>query len=498
MKFSIKTITAEKVEADLLIFLVWEGKLKDIFVDLGVKLPSVVKEAAEREEFKGKVGDSLVLYTKGLIGSYKLLILGLGKEDEFDLYQLRKSIAISIKKAMQIKAVRVALVPTESWFKQFDVTAIGQAIVEGASLGGYQFFKYKGLEEKERQVLIEHILILAKPNKVGFLEKGVNIGNIFSQATIYARDLVNEPAAVTTPSYLALEAVSIAKSGNGSIKVKIYDKEEVEKMGMNSYLGVAKGSDEPPKFIVLTYRGGKPKGKIIVIGKGITFDTGGLSLKPPEHMETMKLDMAGGAAVLGIFKALVALKPTLEVVGIIAACENMPSGSSLRPGDILKALNGKTIEVLNTDAEGRLTLADSLSYAVKLKPDAIIDMATLTGACMVALGQEIAGLWGNESKLIEKVKKAADLVGEKVWPMPLEKEYKELIKSHIADVKNIQTGRYGGAITAALFLEEFVEDRPWVHLDIAGPAYEEKDTYLVPQGGSGFGVRTVLQFLLNY
>ncbi len=267
---------------------------------------------------------------------------------------------------------------------------------------------------------------------------------------------------------------------------------------MNAFLGVAVGSDKPPKFIHLSYKPRRPSKKIVLIGKGITFDTGGLSLKSSEHMETMKLDMSGAAAVLAVFAAIPSLIIKSEVVGIIAACENMPSGKALKPGDILKALNGKTIEVLNTDAEGRLTLADAISYAlIKEKPDEIIDLATLTGACMVALGQEIAGCFGNNDILLQNIEKHAKLTGENIWRMPLYREYSDLIKSPIADIKNIQTGRYGGAITAALFLSEFVGKTPWVHLDIAGPAYTEKDSPLTPSGGTGFGVRLLLEYLVS-
>jgi len=246
----------------------------------------------------------------------------------------------------------------------------------------------------------------------------------------------------------------------------------------------------------MRYKPARSRKKIALLGKGITFDTGGLSLKGSEHMETMKLDMAGAAAVLGVFSVIGEIKPPIEVVGLIAACENMPGGRALKPGDILKAANGKTIEVLNTDAEGRLTLADSLSFAVKSeKPDEMIDLATLTGACVVALGENIAGLFGNDVKLLAALEKASNSSGDRVWQLPLEKSYAELIKSQIADIKNTQTGKYGGAITAALFLNEFTADVPWAHLDIAGPAFAEKVTPLTAVGGTGFGVRLLLNYL---
>ncbi|MDZ7587183.1 MAG: M17 family metallopeptidase, partial [Patescibacteria group bacterium] len=284
-------------------------------------------------------------------------------------------------------------------------------------------------------------------------------------------------------------------------------------------LGVARGSDEPPKLIRLEYkhptlrpirhaqgeqvsakgevRPGWQNKKIVLVGKAITFDTGGLGLKPGEAMETMKLDMAGGAAILGVFSVLSRLKPKVWVVGFIPATENMPSGRALKPGDVLRIRNGKTVEVAHTDAEGRIILADALSLGVEEKPGLLLDLATLTGACMVALGEEIAGVFSTDKTAVEKLEKAAQEAGEKVWSLPLVKEYKEFLKSPVADLRNISKVKYGGAITAALFLEEFVDNVPWVHLDIAGPAYAEKDTPLVPQGGSGFGVRTILNFLEN-
>ena len=301
------------------------------------------------------------------------------------------------------------------------------------------------------------------------------------------------------------------------MEVKILNCAQCEKLGMGAYLGVAKGSDHEPYFIHLVYKpphlaSGHPlpavlqgEGrvrvkKIAIVGKGITFDSGGLSLKPAQHMETMKLDMAGCAAVLGIFSALPKLKPNVEVHGISAVCENMPSGRAMKPGDIVRTISGKTIEVLNTDAEGRLTLADAFGYVNKfVKPDAMIDMATLTGACMVALGEEVAGYMGNDRALLDNVKKASEASGERAWELPLIEEYRDQTKSHVADFSNITPSRYGGAITAGLFLEAFVEKKSWVHMDIAGPAWADKEVIpYMPKGGTGFGVRTMLELLKSF
>ncbi|KKU95471.1 MAG: putative cytosol aminopeptidase, partial [Candidatus Gottesmanbacteria bacterium GW2011_GWA1_48_13] len=320
-------------------------------------------------------------------------------------------------------------------------------------------------------------------------------GETVAQAVCFARDLVNEPPSLTTPTYLSRQALGIAKA-SALVSCEVLDKSDMEKLGMGGILGIARGSDEEPKFIKLSYAGGGRK-TVALVGKGITFDSGGLSLKSSEGMETMKIDMAGAAAILGIFQALTVLKPKVNVVGLICATENMPSGGAIKPGDVVTAMNGKTIEILNTDAEGRVVLADGLSYAVeKVKPDVMVDLATLTGACMVALGEEISGLFANDAKLAQSLKEAAEQSGEKIWELPLAKEYKELLKSSVADIKNISGKRYGGAINGALFLQEFVPDNiPWAHLDIAGPAWAEKDTPLEPRGATGVGVRMMLCWL---
>ncbi|MBI5451849.1 leucyl aminopeptidase [Candidatus Gottesmanbacteria bacterium] len=497
MKFLLKPTDPSKIEADILISFCWEKDLSETS-DISKELSEEVKEGAAREDFEGKSDQLLLLSTRGIISAYKFLLVGLGKREKFDSYHLYTAIASAVKKSREGKPAKIAIVLPSEWLKKFSTPKTVQAVVEAVSASLYQFLKYKSEEEKKKTRIVEEVDLLLSAGKLSAAEEGLQIGEIISASVSFARDLINEPGEVTHPSFLAETALDIAKASKGSIKVKVWEKEEIEKLGMGSFLGVAKGSVKPPKFIRLSYRPALPKKKIVLIGKGITFDTGGLSIKTAEFMETMKLDMSGAASVLSIFQALPSLHPKVEVVGLIAACENMPAGNALKPGDILSAMNGKTIEVLNTDAEGRLTLADAISFAnMKEKPDEIIDIATLTGACMVALGQEIAGLWGNDEKMMQDLERSAKETCEKIWRMPLEEEYKELLKSHIADIKNIQTGKYGGAITGALFLSEFVGSTPWMHLDIAGPAYAEKDTALAPQGGVGFGVRLLLHYLLN-
>jgi leucyl aminopeptidase len=324
--------------------------------------------------------------------------------------------------------------------------------------------------------------------------RGIVDGSHRASGTVFARDLVNEPSSVMTPSAIARAAKSLA--GQKGIRCSVFGKKEIRALKMEAFLGVARGSEEEPKFIKLSYRGGGKK-TICLVGKGITYDSGGLSLKPATGMETMKCDMAGAAAILGVFEALASMKPKINVTGLIAACENMPSGHAIKPGDVVRAMNGKTIEVVNTDAEGRLILADALSYADKfVKSEYTIDVATLTGACMIALGEDIAGVFSDSDTLAKELLDAAQIAGEKVWRMPIAKEYEEGLKSPIADISNVSKIRYGGAINGALFLREFSGgNTKWAHLDIAGPAFCEKETALTRFGGTGFGVRTLLSFI---
>jgi leucyl aminopeptidase len=319
---------------------------------------------------------------------------------------------------------------------------------------------------------------------------------IIAEAVNYARDLVSEPASAMTPTLLAEEAKKVAREAG--LKIKIMDKSEVEKLGMGAFLGVAKGSDEPCKFIVLSYEpSGKPRKKVALVGKGLTFDSGGLSLKPASGMETMKCDMAGAAAVLAAMRTLGKLKPRVAVLGLVAATENMPSGHATRPGDVVRAMNGKTIEVANTDAEGRLTLADALAYAVREKANEVIDIATLTGACVVALGKVQMGVFSNDEGLLRRTLGAAKAAGEGAWHLPLNEDLKEAMKSDIADLKNIGKPGEAGATMGGLFLQEFVGQTPWVHLDIAGPCFIDRDTPLDPKGATGVGTRTFLYYLTS-
>ena len=386
--------------------------------------------------------------------------------------------------------------------RRFATVNFLQLITTAATLAQYQFTKYKQ-PDNNPSLKIE----IALPDSKLFLagKKAVTQAYAVGAATNLARDLVNTPALDLTPDSLVNTATTIAQSSNGTVTLSVLDRSACTELGMGAYMAVAAGAEREPKFIHLTYTpksAGKLQKKspdqktIALVGKGITFDSGGLSLKPSDGMMTMKCDMAGAATVLAIFKLLAEFGAKHILHGFIAATENMPSSKAIRPGDVVTALNGKTIEILNTDAEGRLTLADAITYAKKFNPDTIIDLATLTGACVVALGEEIAGLMTTDKALSKELLQSASLVGEKLWPLPLEPRYAELNKSSIADYRNIPTNRYGGALTAGLFLQPFAEGVSWAHLDIAGPAFAEKplSSYL-DKGASGYGVRTIWEWL---
>ena len=432
------------------------------------------KYAVEEDKFEGKFGETYILPTYGQEKYRKIIIIGFGKKEEFNPNRLREAVAKSIKKAMSIEAktLTFALDGVE-----FDYS---EQFTMGAKIADYKFDKYKS-EKKDKSV--KEIFVEANESIVRRAEK-------IADAMAFTRNLANEPAQFATPSELASIACDLG------LDTKIYDKDECEKMGMGAFLAVGRGSSQEPKFIHMKYTCENPKKKIALVGKGITFDSGGLDIKPASSMLTMKDDMSGAACVLGVMSIIRELAPQVEVHGIIAACENMPGCSAYKPGDILTAKNGKTIEVDNTDAEGRLTLADALSYACELGVDEVIDLATLTGACMVALGSQAAGIMGNDAELVKKLIETAERNGERYWELPLWEEYADSLKSDIADMKNTGS-RWGGAQTAGVFLQKFVKDVKWAHIDIAGVAFLEKAQKELGKGASGAGVRTLINYLLE-
>ena len=496
MQFEVTTNTLGSISSDVVVIFAFEEKkgyiLSKTVHDLPKKLQKQIDDQLALQQFTGKESEIEFVFTGNIILAPRVCVVGLGKKDDVTGHTLRKALA-RVAKAINksVNSLSIGLIDQV----KIDSELQSQAMLEGAEMGMYQFANYKKKDPADKKL---ELITVSAPEKTLHtkISRGLATGHAYFLATKMARDLVNEQAAVATPTLLAKVGEEIANQ-NPQITCTVYDREQLIEMGAFAFLGIAQGADIPPKFIVLNYtpKEVKQNKTIALVGKGITFDTGGVNVKPDGYMTTMKQDMAGGAAVLGVFSALNVVKPSFRVLGIIAATSNVISGRSIVPGDVVRAMNGKSIEVLHTDAEGRVTLADSLSYAVKQKATEIIDIATLTGACVVGLGSDIAGLMGNDQDLKENLKKAADVTGEKVWELPLPDEYRELNKSEVADVSNLPSSRYGGAITAGLFLQEFVDDTPWVHIDIAGPAFAEKEYLFGQKGGTGFGVRLLLQYL---
>jgi leucyl aminopeptidase len=489
MNVVVRREDAASVAADALVVGLHadEKRWPSSLVELDRRAGGQIKAVLEAERFQAKAGQVTHVHTPAL-ASPRLVVAGLGARRDMTAETVRRGAAAALRRARDLGARTVA---TEVLGQRLPDRQRAHAVVEGAILGTYTFDRYK--REKADKV-VEELRVLASDRRAARdIEAGVRRGEIFGRATWFARDLVNAPANDVHPTHLAGVAGDVAREAG--LGLEVYDREQCATMGMGAFLGVAAGSEQPPRFIHLSYVPARPRRRVVVIGKGITFDAGGLDLKTAEGMLRMKDDMSGAAAVLAIMRALPQLGPAMEVHGLVAATENMPSGSALRPGDVLRAMNGTTIEVGNTDAEGRLTLADALCYArERVKPDELIDLATLTGACVVALGPQCSGLMANDQPLARRLLAAADAAGERVWQLPLIDEYREGLKSEVADINNVGQ-RGGGAITAALFLKEFAGELPWAHFDIAGPAFSDRDTALGPKGATGVAVRTLLTYL---
>ena len=454
---------------------------------LDALLEGTIAELIAETEFEAKLSTTAVTRVGSKTPIRKIILVGLGEAKDLSLDSFRQASAAMARIAKQEKVKTLAIsLPTGDY--QPDICA--QAIAEGLILALHLDNRFKSQPE-DKGAKMETVDLLGLGEQPAAISKAEKIAS----GVILARELVNAPANSINPITMAETTQNLASQYG--LSLEILEAQECEKLGMGAFLGVAKASDLPPKFIHLTYKPqGTPQRKLAIIGKGLTFDSGGLNLKVSgSGIETMKIDMGGAAATFGAAKAIAQLKPNVEVHFISAVTENMISGKAMHPGDILTASNGKTIEVNNTDAEGRLTLADALVFAEKLGVEAIVDLATLTGACVVALGNNIAGLWSTEAKLASEIKTAAEIAGEQFWQMPLEEKYFEGLNSPIADMKN--TGpRGGGSITAALFLKQFVKDTPWVHLDIAGPVWTDKTKGVDNEGATGFGVRTLVNWVL--
>jgi leucyl aminopeptidase len=482
---------AEVIRTDLLVLPVEEKKLETPAIRaLNRGLKGKLSEQIQKSKFTGVEGSSLCYSTAGNLPAAHLLLVGFGKANAVDTDTWRKAGARGRKEAAALGAQEIAFF----FAPEKDPDGAAGAVVEGTALASYRFNKYRS---NSVAATAAPSLTLFKPGlkRTPALERSVLRVEETVPGVFLARDLVNEPPSVTTARFLGEQAQRHCR-GRG-LSVEVWGKKKIETMHLAGLLAVNRGSLEEPRFIKIHYRpDGKPRRKVALVGKGITFDSGGLSLKPAKSMETMKLDMAGGAAVIGAMSRLPYLRPDVEVTGYVPATDNLPGGNAQKPGDVIRYLNGKTIEVLNTDAEGRLILADALALAAKQRPDYIVNLATLTGACMVALGNGVAGIFSNDQPLADNLMRCARDAGEKLWQLPLVKEYREGLKSSVADMKNV-AGPHGGAITAALILQEFVDNIPWAHLDIAGPAFAETETVISAKGGTGFGVRTLLRFLLT-
>ena len=460
------------------------------FEDLGLsktgkKINEQFNNVILNTKFKGKLYSSSLIYVSQ--NNFKILLIGLGNSKEFSIDKLRGCSGTAIKAIKQNELSNFIIELFGKDKLNENKYLLTKSIVEGLILGSYEFNYYKTYEKKEFKFKCS----ILDGNK-----SAIDDSLIISNATCYARDLANHPSNVLTPSKIANESKEIATSSK--IKCTIFDREEFIKLGMGSFAAVARGTYEPPKFIILEYYGAEDKSErpYAFLGKGITFDTGGISIKPSPKMDEMKFDMCGAATVLGIMKAVKELKPNFNLVCAIAATENMPGGNAIKPGDIVKAYNGKTIEILNTDAEGRMVLADALSYINEIyKPKFMIDFATLTGAVIYSLGHIATGIMGNNKKLIQQILQAGEITSERCWELPLWEEYCEHVKSKIADVKNLGSPGQAGTIAGGAFLKEFVNDTPWVHLDIAGTAWQGKDLPYIPTGPSGVGVRLSLELL---
>ena len=493
MKFEARPGNVSTIVTDAVIAGIYEGEevAGGAAAELNSALGGVIVELIRSGEVKGKLNELHVLHTLGKIPARLAVVAGMGKRGEWDTDKLRDLAGEAVRVLRKHKAKTAALA---LWQDGAGLEKAGwaSALAEGCLLGAYLYRRHMTKDENGHEV--EEIALLENDAAaLGAVGRGLEKGRITAGAVMMARDMVNEPANHMTPSHMAEIAGEVA-SRHG-LNITVMDRAHMEKEKMGALLGVARGTAEPPKFIVLNYRGDPSVKEVVgLVGKGLTFDSGGISLKPQEFMSDMKGDMSGGAVVIAAMDAIAQMKTAVNVTAIIPATENLPGGRALKPGDVLKASNGKTIEVVNTDAEGRLILADALSYAVRNEISPIVDLATLTGACHVALGDLYAGLFSNDSVLAGRLIKAAGESGEKLWQLPLPEEYKELNKSEIADIKN-SGGRYAGAITAALFLKEFVGDVPWAHIDIAGPFMADKTRGVLVKGATGFGVRTLVRFV---
>ncbi len=482
-----------EIPCDLLAYPLFEDEPEDApaAVALDKATGGVVHAVRSSGEFKPKLHSTCLIHNPRGLKAQRLLLLGIGKKQDLNLARWRDLAGTATRSAKSAACKTVAFAARS----EARLADLARICAEGALIGNYDSDIYKTREKESRE--LERFLVLdLKGRAADGAEEGIRRGTIVGDAVNLARNLANEPANVLTPASFA-EKCTAAGSVAG-LEVEVLERGEMEKLGMNTLLAVARGSDEPPKLIILRIKGQRRrKGAPLyaLLGKGVTFDSGGISIKPAEKMEDMKADMAGAAAVLGAMVCLAQLRPPQQVIGLIPAVENLPSGKATKPGDVVKTLLGKTVEIINTDAEGRLILADTIAYARSIGATRLIDIATLTGACIVALGMVYAGMMGTDQRLMDRLRKNCRVTGEKLWQLPLDDDYRKAIQSEIADIKNVGN-RWAGAITAGKFLQEFAEDTPWVHLDIAGVDLDHDGRPFAAKGATGFGVLTLTQLFL--
>jgi len=496
MQITVETKPFAAIENEALVTYVFEngdvaqGRIGELDKLTG----GLLARLSQSGEITGKLLETTLVHAPSGLEVARLLLVGAGKRDQFNTATLRKVAGVALRylKTRSVHSFAFAV-------REGDATEeSAQAITEGVITGDFETDKYK--TDKKKDKFIDGIAIAGFGNaETAAGEKGIARGRIIAEAQNFARDLVNEPSNKLTPTILAEKAEAMAKEAG--LSVDILDEKKIAELKMGALLSVAQGSVEPPRVIVITYTPANPKPGAPVIGlvgKAVTFDTGGISIKPADGMEKMKYDMAGGATMIGIMRALAALKPNVKVICVVPSTENMPGGKAQKPGDIQTAMSGKTIEVLNTDAEGRLILADGVHYAKQLGATHLVDAATLTGAIVVALANVNVGVFGSDQAWTDKLLASAKAAGEKMWQLPMDDEYRELIKGSFADIQNIGSGKGGGSITGAWFIREFAGDTPWIHLDIAGTAWNDDAKPWLAKGPTGVGLRTLVQLITSF
>jgi len=497
MKVNILTKSIIDFKGDVIILGIFEGEKSPSSPVRAVdkKLKGLISKLLADRELTGRAAEITVLHECPGVNAKKIIIVGLGKPAEIDYETIRRAAGAAAKKARKINAKHVGTAVHGAGAAGIDVSEAAQALVEGTCLGLYDFSTYK--DSEDRHQVKEFSLLDENPSRIRIMNKAVRTGRILADAQNVARDLINEPANVLTPETMYRSILKLIREWGlqKTIKCQCLERAALRKMGMGALLAVGQGSSHAPRFIVLRIIN-QHKPLFALIGKTVTFDSGGISIKPSSGMGSMKTDMAGGAVVVGTTLALAKLGSSANLMTIIPAVENMPSGSAYRPGDVIRAMNGKTIEIVSTDAEGRLTLADAIVYAERKKAKFIVDIATLTGGCVVALGDKVAGLMGNDKTMSDRMLEVSEQTGEPLWPLPLYQEYLKLLKSDVADLKN-SGGRYASAITAGIFLKAFVDKAKWLHVDVAGTELIDKENEYTPAGGTGFGVRTLYKFIAS-